>query len=258
MGLLDRFLSAMRPPTQTRESGPPRSSNGASSMHARWLGPLDGAEAAEVELTIVDPPAGRHLHFWALQASFYSGRRRLGGAHLGLQWIAGHPGSTAANWGGYGADGSILDGTQSDLPSALNNPHTRDFVWQPGRAYRLRIDREMAGWRGSIIDTSTGDTTVIRELLPGGDRLGSFVMWSEVFAPCEGPSTAVAWSSAAVERGGTRFDVADFELNYQSYEDGGCTNTNTSIEALGGRPHVVQRTAVARVEPVGSTLHLGR
>ncbi len=223
-------------------------------MHVRWIGSFRRAEAVEVDLTIITPPSSRHLHFWALQATFAQGTHNLGAGHLGLQWIDGHPGQTAVNWGGYETGGHILDGTDSLLPSALGNPHTRDYSWSAGTTYRLRIDRGTSGWRGSVTDLATGAVTVVRELLAGGDQLSGFVMWSEVFAPCEGPSTTVAWSRPVVFSSDEATPATQFELSYQSFEDGGCTNTNTSIETIGQGSAIVQRTAIPRVNPPGSAL----
>lgn len=214
------------------------------------------ADSASIDLTVVEPPSGRHLHFWALQASFFDGNRPLGAGHLGLQWIDGYPGSTAVNWGGYHSTGGVLGGTESALPGALGNPHTRNFSWRPGVPYRLTIDRGRAGWRGSVTDLGSGEETIVRELLAGGDRLGAVVMWSEVFAPCEGPTTAVAWSNAVATISGDTVRAHSFELNYQRFEDGGCTNTNTQIEPVGGAPTLVQRTAVQRTNHTGSTLRV--
>ena len=134
----------------------------------------------------------RALYFWALQASFLDGGRSYGAAHIGLQWNPRHPSNAAVNWGGYADTGnvhSILKGSPSPLPSTPNDPNTRDYPWRPGVPYRLRISRVASGWRGEITDVSTGDVQHIRDLYAGGDRLGGFVVWAEVFAACDDPST---------------------------------------------------------------------
>lgn len=200
-----------------RTKGLPRSSNGASSMHVHWQ-----ATANEISATLEvrRPPSTPHLHFWALQVSFVDRGRRLGGAHLGLQWHPSHPGATAVCWGGYRADGSgELDGEESRLPSATANPNTRDLDWQPYVPYRLRITADGDGFV---------DDVLVRRLHVGGaTAVTSPVVWSEVFAPCDAPSTVVRWSDLSPRPAG------NVQLTYQSYADGGCTNARTSPDGDG-------------------------
>lgn len=200
-----------------RTKGLPSSSNGASSMHVHW-----DATAAEIAATleVVRAPSTSHLYFWALQASFVDRGRRLGGAHLGLQWHPSHPGSTAVCWGGYRADGrGELGGEPSTLASATGNPNTRDLPWQPNVRYRLRIT---AGGDGFV------DDVLVRRLHVGGASVVTRpVVWSEVFAPCDAPSTAVRWSDLSPP------PVDGVRLTYQSYADGGCTNARTSPDGDG-------------------------
>ena len=112
-----------------RTHGFPPSGNGASSFHLGWRLPPGAGHlvAASVTLEVLAPPAGDHLYFWALQVAFPG----AGAAHLGLQWNHRHPGFGAVNWGGYAADGSLLAGTESPLPSTPADPNTRDYPWQP-------------------------------------------------------------------------------------------------------------------------------
>lgn len=242
-------------------------------MHLFW--DLDGRfAAAEVTLTVTEPPRVDRLYFWALQATFTDGTEDFGGAHLGLQWHPDHPGGTAANWGGYRSGGGELDGSRSELPSALGNPHTRDFAWQPHVPYRLRIERSpdrSGAWRGSVGNQRTGSVTVIRDLYPGGTHLRSLMVWSEVFARCEHPSVAVQWSDpVAVDDDGARHRPAAVTVNYQSLDDGGCSNTSSDAVTEGGTDGrdqdqdqgqgpgcgIVQRTAVPRTTPQGTRLGL--
>jgi len=233
-----------------RTSGPPRSSNGASSFHLRWLG-LDPGETiieASVTLEIVVPPVVPHLYFWALQASF-ADVTATGAGHLGLQWYAAHPGGTAANWGGYRHGGGELDGTASELPSATGNPNTRDFQWEPGRPYRLTIGRgsEDGAWRGSV------DGQVIRELHGDGHRLTDLMVWSEVFARCDDPSVVARWSAfAARSTAGTTLVPDRLAVSYQSNPDGGCDNS--SVRVSGGVADQVTNTT--RDVPAGAVLPL--
>lgn len=239
-----------------RTRGRPTSSNGASSLHLRWVWDGRPPELAEASatLTVLDPTPNDDLRFWALQASFVSSGRRFGGAHVGLQRHRGHPRASAANWGGYAAGGGELEGTESRLPSARGNRNTRDFAWEVGRPYRLTIRRasDGTGWAGLV------DGIELRVLHAGGDRLDGLVVWSEVFAPCGDPPHAVRWSDlAAVTPAGDVVRPAAIAVNYQSWADGGCTNTDAALDLRDGTAGVVQRTGVRRRTPQGSVLRLG-
>jgi hypothetical protein len=219
-----------------RTRGRPTSSNGASSMHLVWDLPR-GLKIVEASATleVIDVPAVDKLYFWAFQASFGS----TGAGHLGLQWHPGHPGSTAVNWGGYDrGSGKELAGTESPLPSARANVNTRDFLWVPGRAYRLTIAAAGPGeWSGQV------DGVEVRRLLCAGERLGGLVVWSEVFADCDDPAVTVRWSDfEAVLADGTRRTPRAVKVSYQAYERGGCTNTTTVADGAA----VLQRTGVSR------------
>jgi hypothetical protein len=258
--LRSRWFADLSAPGAGRTTGPPRSSNGASSFHLRW-DLYSEFDEVSVVLEVVEPPSVDRLYFWALQADFGDGSgRSSGGAHLGLQRHPDYPGAAAVNWGGYDARGGILHGSASDLPSSLGNPHTHDFAWQPRRAYRLTISRAAApgphggpAWTGAVTDVETGATTVVRELYPAGDRIVGVVMWSEVFARCDDPSAAVRWSAPQARTlDGIVVEPAAVLLNYQTYADGGCANTSSEVDGTG----VVQRTNAPRVHPTGTRLAL--
>lgn len=248
--------------TAQRVAGRPPSANGASSFHLRWELPGRFSRAA-VTLEVLEPPTVPSLYFWALQVDLVDrSGGPAGGAHLGLQWHPGHPGSRAVNWGGYHRGGAVLDGTDSALPSATGNPHTRDLPWRAGVPYRLEVGPVPAGeppvgpaghtpWRGTVTDTATGESVVVRELFVPGDAIGGIVMWSEVFARCDDPSVAVRWSvPEAVSVHGEVAVPAAVRVNYQSHHDGGCANTDSSVDGVG----LVQRTAVPRATPQGARL----
>ena len=223
-------------------------------MHTWWKISHDKSiVAVEIDLSIVQAPSSSDLHFWALQASFTSGGASLGAGHLGLQWIDSYPGNTAVNWGGYrdqSLGGGTLDGTDSPLPSAIGNPHTRNFSWAEGERYRLRIDRGRIGWRGSV-RSPDGAVVAVRELLSEEEELAHIVMWSEVFAPCEGPSATASWSNAEIHTtDGVAESVTEFVTSYQGVSDGGCSNT--SIEVHGAA--VLHRTATRRSSSAGATV----
>ncbi len=235
--------------------GRPRSGNGASSFHLVWVVPEGPWVEAEAALEVVEPPSTPDLVFWALQASFVDppslGGRRHGGGHLGLQWYAAHPGSTAVNWGGYGPDGRELSGSPSSLPSATGNRNTRDFAWRAGRRYRLGIAAApTGGWRGTVIDDA-GEGTIVRDLHAGGTRLDGLVVWSEVFADCDVPAGVVRWTGLRVrDDRGAWVDVARVRVEYQAVADGGCVTTDARVVG----DAFEQRTDVVRGTPPGTVL----
>jgi len=259
---VSRWVARVRAAAAERERtwGEPRSANGASSFHLIWDIPHVALSEVSATLEVLDLPVVKRIYFWALQASFLSGRKIQGGAHLGLQWHPKHPGGTAVNWGGYGpADRGTreLEGSTSVLPSSRNNPNTRDFPWTPGNRYRLHIGpspdspEALYAWRGSITCLETGEATLIRDLYTRGEFLMSPMVWTEAFARCEHPPVSVRWSNLeAVGTDGTVFHPPHIRVNYQSRGDGGCDNTTASTDELG----VLQTTATPREVPQGAML----
>lgn len=257
-----RRFFAIAAPTAQRVTGDPPSPNGASSMHLWWSLPYgERLTAVRATLEIVEPPAVDRLYFWALQVAFV--KPDGGAAHLGLQHNRRHPGFGAANFGGYAphdVDGE-LEGIAPDLPSTPNDPNTRDFDWEPGRKYRLAIERVaepapegMYAWRGSIEDMATGRFTVVRLLYSRGEYLRGPVVWTEAFGRCEHPSVVARWSDLEAE-GETRgvMAVTEGQVNYQAHDAGGCDNTNMAVE----EGAFVQRTATERQVKLGTLLRVG-
>jgi hypothetical protein len=237
-----------------RWTGFPTSSNRASSFHLIWL-PSEELVEASVVLEILVPPSVPHLYFWALQASFTSAGGVTGSAHLGLQWYAANPGWPAANWGGYGPEGRLLEGTVSPLPSASGDANTRSFPWRPDNPYRLRIFPGERGWGGEITDLLSGKATVVRHLYGGGDRLSQLMIWSEVFARCDDPPVSGRWSEpAGTTRAGMDYRAAAYRVNYQAHEAGGCANTEVRLSAHG----VEQLTSTRRSIGPNSVISTGQ
>jgi hypothetical protein len=228
-----------------RVTGPPTSSNGASSLHLGWEVPSN-EPLVEVAVTLTVPvaPADDSLYFWALQANFEGGA----GAHLGLQWGADAPRRMRhANWGGYAGHGGELTGTALAFPSSFGNPNTCDFDWSDGVGHRLRIARDNDGWAGFVDDMR------LRSLHAGGATLHGPVVWSEVFADCDAPSVSVRWSDLeVVTAGGDHVPVLAVRTNYQTRADGGCDNTCSTVDSLA----FVQTTNTARTTPQGARLSL--
>lgn len=249
-------------------AGPPRSANGASSFHLTWQVPPGAWVAAEATLEIVTAPSVDALSFWALQVSFVEDGRHRGAAHLGLQWHPHHPGRTAVNWGGYDPGGGELPGSTSALPSATDNPNTRDLPWAVGAPYRLRIARHgpvdpatsetasarTIAWRGSVTGP-TGETVVVRDLHVRARHLADPMVWSEVFADCDAPATEVRWRQLALtDEQGRVAGVDTVRVSYQTVAEGGCARTDSTVEAGA----LVQRTSVRRVTPQGALLSVSR
>jgi hypothetical protein len=227
-------------------SGRPPSANGASSLHLLWDVPT-GDTLVEASVTLMVPalPTVPRLYFWALQVTFPGGA----GAHLGLQWGADPPRRLRhVNWGGYGASGAELSGGTSTLPSSFANPNTRDFDWEPGRSYRLRISLASGGWAGWV------DDFIVRRLDAPGGTLQNPMVWSEVFADCDHPAVSARWSDPELlTRSGRRVSVNAMTASYQSRRAGGCDNT--SSDAIGRA--FVQTTNAARKTHPGATLRIG-
>jgi hypothetical protein len=228
-----------------RLTGRPPSTNGASSFHLVWEVPTD-EDLVEASVSLVVPalPTVQRLYFWAMQVSFSAGA----GAHLGLQWGADPPGTLRhVNWGGYGPTGAELSGAASQLPSSFDNPNTRDFDWQPGRPYRLRIAHEAGRWAGRV------DGTLVRALDAPGETLRHPMIWSEVFADCDDPSVSVRWYDLeVVTRSGRRYGIDSVVAQYQSRHEGGCDNTSSETDGNA----FTQTTNVSRASLPGARLRL--
>jgi hypothetical protein len=225
---------------------------GVSAFHLWWQG-LEGEDLAEVAVgfEVLQEPATDRTYFWALQATFADGRRSYGAAHLGIQWYPRFRDGRAANWGGYAAppDQGVFDGTPPALPGFADDPNTRAYAWRPGVVYEFRIRRGVQGWAGEVADTTTGERVVLRELLAGGDRLRDVVVWAEVFAPCEAPTTEVRWiEPRAVTLAGAERRPARVRLSLPG--DGNCPNSDVVVDDVGIR----QLTGVVRQARDGDVL----
>jgi len=260
MSWIDRLFG--RGSGAMRVAGDPPSGNGASSFHLWWEVPF-GERLTEVGATleILEPPDVDRLYFWALQVAFV--KPGGGGAHLGLQHNRRFPGRAAANWGGYApSGGGLLSGSPSPLPSTPDDPNTRDFLWYPGRPYRLTISRSpdlappgFYAWRGSIEDLHTGEFTVVRDLYSPGAYLRGPVVWTESFARCDHPPVAVRWSNLhVVDEDDRAIPVTAVSANYQERSAGGCDNTDVEVDASGW----LQRTNTERRRRPGARLTLPR
>jgi hypothetical protein len=228
--------------------------NGVSSFHLWWQGVDGGLPLVEVAATfeVLHAPTANRLYFWALQTSFLDGSRSHGAAHIGMQWNPRHGSSKAVNWGGYADSGnvqSVLEGTVSSLPSRPNDPNTRDYPWKERVAYKLRISKAPRGWRGEVTDLSTGTVVHVRDLFAGGDRLGGFAVWAEIFAACDHPPTTVRWSGfEAKDSAGLVHTPQSVRLTFPS--GGDCVNTDVVADGVG----LLQMTNVQRTARDGAVV----
>ncbi len=226
-------------------------------MHLFWNLPAEAIDIIDLRATIevLSTPPAERLVFWALQANFMDGQQSMGAGHFGLQHHAAYPGAGAVNWGGYhdrasGSTGELV-GSALSAPSALNNANTCNYRWDAGLPYTYRIALVSPGvWRGWIIDP-VGVPTHVRDLHCSGSSLAHPMVWTESFAHCDEPSTKVRWSGLEARNfDGTVFTPDSVTVNYQTETNGGCSNTNTSIERHG----IVQETNAARTVRQGDQL----
>jgi hypothetical protein len=238
-----------------RIEGRPPSGNGASSFHLFWqLPPHEPLTEVSATFELLNQPIRNTLYFWALQAGFADGAGSYGGAHFGFQWNPDYPDMRAVCWGGYANAGGELDGGPTTFPSTDGNPNVCGYRWTTGERWTWRIRRIGDGgvWRAEFDDPTSGQTVTIRDLWCRGDRLVDPMVWSEVFAHCDDPSVHVRWSEFTARTATETITPTSVSVNYQSYADGGCTNTNTSADGNG----VVQATNTERVTAQGTQLTL--
>lgn len=246
------------PRASERVAGAPTSASGASSFYLWWDLPY-GERLTEISVTleVTRRPEIDRLVTFALQAAFV--KPSGGSCHFGLQH---HPeilDRSAVVWGGYDAKGVPLDTGEPSLPSSVEDPATRDYPWQQGRAYRFTIERGddnvdgTVPWLGSIVDLSSGESSLVCEIGNFSPYLRAPVMYIESFSPCNGPGFEARWSDAvAVSTSGSVRAIHAMRVDYQPHAAGGCTNTNSSVD--GGA--FVQRVGRMRSTKPGTTIHL--
>lgn len=226
--------------------GVPEGLPSASSFYLRWFGetgnPDDPTDlglytGASAKLTVPETPVMSEIYFWALQVYFYDAEgNQLAGAHTGLQWAPGHPNNRAVNWGGYSdVTESELDGTTSDMPSATDNPNTRDYEWDINTEYTFEISHVGDGfWRATV----NGET--IRDLeVPDSAFISTPILFSEIFAACDDPTHMVKWRDPYLYDADDNeyyfpealreFQVIDACDNTDSYSIGGYFEMHTNV-----------------------------
>lgn len=218
-------------------TGPPASPNGASSFHAWWEPPPTGLAAVSAVLQIHDIPSDNSLYFWAMQVDFVGADgTQFGGGHIGLQWNRAHPANRAVNWGGYASQyrgGHVLTGSDSPLPSANQDPNTRDYMWKLDTPYQLVVARtETPGeWRGMIADLDSQEVVTVRNIYCEGSFLAAASVWTESFANCDAPPVTVSWSNLRGQLvDGREVGPPMVLASFQPNDKGGCDNTNTVVE----------------------------
>lgn len=231
-------------------------------VHLFWTLPPDASDPVEasVVLEILSVPQVASTYFWALQATFTDAQRNDGGAaHLGLQWYPKHPRSRAVNWGGYPPANEnwkkTLEGSRSRLRSHTHDPNTRNFAWEPGVPYELRIapaPRAGHGWRGTVTDLQTGKLTTVRDLHAPGNRLTGLCVWTEWFCGCDDPTVAVRWSQFRVRTAdGADHWPTSVKVNHPA---GNCANVSHLVEQTVPELVVQQVMNTERLVPHGTIL----
>jgi hypothetical protein len=245
-----------------RAHGRPPSGNGASSFHLFWeLPPHQPLREVSATFELLDEPARNELYFWALQTGFADAHGGHGGAHFGFQWNPPYPDKRAVCWGGYANVGGELDGGPTSFPSIDGNRNVCGYPWTTRQrwTWRIRLLNEgeshaptgQRAWRAELDDPNTGETVAIRDLWCRGDRLVDPMVWSEVFAPCDDPIVRVRWSDfRARTDSGVLVAPTAVSVNYQSHADGGCSNTDASVDGYG----IVQSTSTERLTAQGTRL----
>jgi hypothetical protein len=233
-------------------------------VHLYWNLPSNTPRLVEVSavLEVVEAPTVSVTYFWALQASFTDALGQdFGAGHLGLQWYPPHPQSGGVNWGGYPPAHSdwqvVIEGSASPLPSATNDPNTRDYPWRVGIPYLLRIFKSPErGWRGTVTDLSTGVETLVRDLWAGGDELSGIIVWSEWFCECNDPRVVVRWSGFhGVDQDGGLHAPQSVTTNHPHDS---CKNTTHIIEADGPSARILQVLNTKRSVASGTMIPIGQ
>ena len=257
------WFGLSRAAADARVEGRPPSGNGASSFHLFWQMPAhEPLREVSATFELLDEPSENRLYFWALQAGFADAGGAHGGAHFGFQWHPQYPDMRAVCWGGYANVGGELAGGPTTFPSIDGNANVCAYRWTTGQRWTWRIRRvsdEGGGlappmpysvWRAELDDPNTGQTVPIRDLFCRGDRLVDPMVWSEVFAHCDDQSVRVRWTEFATRTATEPVFPFAVTVNYQSYADGGCTNTNSYVDNIG----FVQATNAERTTAQGSIL----
>jgi hypothetical protein len=76
------------------------------------------------------------------------------------------------------------------------------------------------------------------------------MVWSEVFAHCDDPCVRVRWSDFTARTADGVVRPTAVSVNYQSFADGGCTNTDVYDDGIG----IVQSTNTGRMTTQGTRL----
>lgn len=234
----------------TRTTGLPPT--GLSTQYLIWPATV----AAELEITIEVTTLGsepNQAYFLAVPDIIDSNGASLAQPPFGLHWNLQFPNGRAIYWGGVlKATGAVLNGTTSTLPSSINSDSHRNYTWQNNRIYRYRIWSPTPGtWRGDITDTVTNSTSTVRDLsVPGSTQLRGAILAFQSYNTCQTP-IAARWKTLRFKlANGTFSTPTTVTVDYQTFLDGGCTNTN-AVNDSGG---VLVSTATTRTTPIGTTL----
>jgi hypothetical protein len=181
-------------------------------------------------------PGPDTTYFWAHQFRIEGGE----GGYIGLQTKGNRADGSLGKmaifsiWDALGAEGM---GTVRFGGEGTGWSCRIPYMWEPGRAYRLRVSTETAGWwDASVTDTVTGTTSWIGRIqVPetwGG--LGTWsVMWTEYYGGalrrCEELAhSRVVFGFPVADDGAISPDTHD-----NTYNDGTCGNSNIEMVDAG-------------------------
>jgi len=144
-----------------------------------------------------------------------------------------------------------LEGSASTLPGTLGNVNTRDYRWETTVPYRFTIAGPETGvWRGTVTNLATGESIVVRDIYSTGTHLTGPMVWTEAFCRCDAPPVVARWSGFRAVRDGVVIPIDAVRVNYQTYAQGGCTNTTIRRDGDG----FLQITGADREIPPGTVL----
>lgn len=238
--------------TDTRTTGLPPT--GISAQYLIW----PATTAAELEVTITVTTLGNEpnrVYFLAVPDIIDNNGTSLAQPPFGLHWNQLFPTGHAIYWGGtLKSTGGTLTGTASTLPTAIGSDSHRNYTWQTGRAYKYRIWSPNPGsWRGEITDTVTSATTIVRDLsIPGSTQLRGLIIATQNYNTCQ-TGIAARWNDVTFKQAnGSTSKPATATVNYTSFADGGCTNTNATENSSG----ILVTLGTTRTTPEGTTLNV--
>lgn len=217
-----------------------------------WLDwPLAQSYNFDADLTVVDDAPNI---IYAHQFGFEHG----GGGYIGLEFSGNQRKVRFAIYDAIGA----TEGCTSFTADGSGWQCLKDYEWQPGHTYRLRVWAHHmvdAGeyWLGAIYDYATGQDTILGSILlpPGhGWLASSSVIWTQYlgYDSCDTPYTRALWSNPfarhAERDGGPAKTTA-------SYGSSSCTLSD--VDSIGNAQYILEAgEGVDRDTPGDSVMYI--